>query len=169
MNKTSPARRVAQAGILTALSLVLLYMLYALPTMRLAILFILSLLPVALAYERRFADAALSFVAAATLSGLLFPAATWLLYAAFFGWYGIVREAVVTRLGRIKSWIVLLIVFNIAFLPLFFLSQELLLSFKIPQALIIPAAELAFVLFELLFGVCREYYLKQIRGHIFHS
>jgi hypothetical protein len=167
-NKTSPARRAAYAGLVAALSLALLYLIYLLPVMKLSILFIVSLLPVALAHEKRYADAIFSFIASALLSGLLFPAKdTWLLYAVFFGWYGIFREFIVTKLNKVLSWVVLAAAFNAAFLPLYFLAGELLLQVKLPSYLILPAAEIAFVAFELLFGLCREYYIRHIRSHIF--
>lgn len=174
----SPARRVAYAAMVTALSLVLLYLLYVLPTMRLAILFMLSLLPVILAYEKRYVDAALAFAAAALLSGLMFPAqGSWLLFAAFFGWYGFVREFITSRLNRTFSWAVLLVLFNAALFILYFTSSQLLEGIVIPEFLksvplpfiVIPAAEIAFVLFELLFGMCREYYVRRVRKLLYRQ
>lgn len=166
----SPARRVAYAGLVAALSCMLLYLLYLLPTMRLSILFVLSLLPVVLAHEKRYADAALCFAASALISGLLFPAkGAWLLYAAFFGWYGIAREAVVARLGSFKKWLALALIFNIAFFALYFLARSLFpeLNGPIWKWLIIPVAEVAFLLYENLFGVCRDLYSGRLRKLIF--
>lgn len=170
--RVSPARRVAYAGLVAALSAVLLYLMYVLPTLKLSMLFVLSLLPVTLAHERRFADAALAFAASALLSGLLFPArGAWVLYAAFFGWYGIAREWVVTKLKRAASWAVLLALFNAAFFALYLFAGHVLAetventfmqSLMVP-AVVIPAAEAIFVLYELVFGVCREYYVRHVR------
>ena len=62
--------------------------------------FLLSLLPVILVYERSYATAALCFMASALLSWLLFPITDiWLLYVAFFGWYGILRG-----IHRVEAW-----------------------------------------------------------------
>lgn len=166
--KISPASRAAYAGLLVALSCALLYLVYLLPVMKLSMLFVLSLLPVVLAHERRYPDAVLAFIASALLSGLLFPAGgTWILYAVFFGWYGIFRELVVNKLNRVLSWVVLAVAFNAAFLPLYFFAAQLLPQVKLPGYLIVPAAEVAFVAFELLFGLCRQYYVQHIRRHIF--
>ncbi len=169
----SPARRVAYASVITALSVVLLYLLHVLPTLRAAMLFVLALLPGVLAYEGRFVEGLLSFVAAALLSLLLVPVSgPWLMYVGFFGWYGAVHEMIVTRFGRVASWSVLAVLFNIAFFTLYFLFQTLLLQDFTPPAwlgglpllvYLIPAAEIGFVVFEVLFGMCRAYYIARIR------
>lgn len=168
MNRTAPARRIALAGVLTALSVTLLYLLAVLPTLRLSVLFVLSLLPVAMAYEGYYADALLSFAAAATLSGLLFPAPdAWLLYAAFFGWYGIVREAAVTRARPLWAWGIRLLAFNASLAAVYLLSREVMLGFApIPVLWLAPVAEAAFIGYELLFGLCRAYYLRYLRAHV---
>ncbi len=171
MNRPSAARRVAFAGLLTALTLALLYLLYVLPTMKLGVLFVLSALPVTLACERRYADGLLSFAGAALLSGLLFPAqGAWVLYTAFFGWYGIAREAVVTRFRPVVAWPILLVLFNTALAAVWFIARETLLStITLPVAWLLPAAEVAFILYELLFTQVRAYYLQHLRRHLFHS
>jgi hypothetical protein len=169
----SPARRVATAGLTAALSVLLLYLAYLLNLVapKLSILFVLSLLPVMLAYEHSYATAFLSFAASALLSGLLFPITdVWLLYAAFFGWYGILREIIVTKLNKVWSWVVLAAAFNVAFFALYFLASQLLFeNLKIPHVLLIPIAEVAFVLFEIFFGVCRKYYAERVRRVIFRG
>jgi hypothetical protein len=171
--RISPARRVAFAGIVAALSCVLLYIEYLIPLLRFSLLFILSLLPVTLAHERRYADALLAFVASALLSGLLFPAAdTWILYAAFFGWYGVVREFVLGKTRAVWRWVILAAVFNAAFLALFFLASYLfanvkILNLRISPVFVIPVAEAAFAAFEILFGVCRNYYVSHVRKSLF--
>ncbi len=169
----SPTRRIAYAGVITALSVVLLYLLQVLPTLRAAMLFVLALLPGVLAYERRFVEGLLSFVAAALLSLLLVPlSGPWLMYVGFFGWYGAVREMIVTRLGKAASWAALAVMFNVAFFVLYFLFQTLLLQNFFPPAwlggvpllvYLIPAAEIGFVIFEVLFGMCRAYYIARLR------
>lgn len=168
----SPARRVAYAGLLTALSCVFLYLLYLLPTMKLSILFVLSLLPIVPACEKRYADAALGFAASALLSGLLYPAkGAWLMFVAFFGWYGIAREIVTARLKGIPKWLALAAVFNAAFFALYFLASPLFPELQQPiwQWLLIPAAEVAFVLFENLFGLCRDFYLSRLRKYVYRQ
>jgi hypothetical protein len=169
---------MAYAGLVTALSAALLYLLAVLPTLRLAILFVLSLLPVTLAHEKRYGEALLSFAAASLLSGLLFPASgLWLMYVAFFGWYGIAREYVVNKLNRVLSWFVLAAMFNASFFALYITSAHLFTGFTVPEflgkiplpVLLIPAAEIAFVLFELLFGMCREYYIRHIRKLLYRQ
>jgi len=171
-NKLSPARRVTAAGLMAALSVILLYFAYLLNAVapKFSMLLVLSLLPVILAYERSYGTAALSFAASALLSGLLFPITdVWLLYIAFFGWYGIVREFIVTRLNRVLAWAVLAAVFNAAFFALYFFASQLFVNIALPRVLLIPAAEAAFVLFEILFGVCRKYYAEHIRKRIFRQ
>lgn len=170
MKKVSTARRVAYAGLLTALSLALLYVMYLLPTLRLSLLVLLSLLPVALAHEKRYMDAALSFAASALLSGFLFPTQAWILFMVFFGWYGIIREFIVTTLNRILSWGLLAVIFNSVLFAIYFLFSRLFSEILVPDfmksfplPLLILAAEVVFVLFELLFTACRDYYIKRIR------
>jgi hypothetical protein len=166
--KTSPARRVAFAGLVAALSCVLLYLDYLLPVLKFAPLVASSLLPVALAYEKRYADALLSFAATAVLSGLLFRSPeSWPLYVAFFGWYGILREFAASKLGKVLRWAVLAAAFNAAFFALYFLVSELFVNFRVPPYVLIPAAEALFVVFELVFGFCRDYYAARIRRLLF--
>lgn len=171
--KTSPSRRVAFAGLVAALSCVLLYLAYLIPVMRFTVLFVLALLPVTLAHEKRFADVLLAFAASALLSGLLFPAAgTWILYAAFFGWYGVLREFVLGKTNAVWRWVLLAAAFNAAFFALFFLASYLfanvhILSLKILPVFVIPAAEAAFAVFEILFGIFRNYYVSHIRNSLF--
>jgi hypothetical protein len=168
--KVSPARRTAFAGIVAALSCVLLYLAFVFPYARISVLFILSLLPIVLTSERRYADAILAFVASALISGLLFPAPDiWLLYTTFFGWYGIFREFAVSRLNKVLAWVALAAAFNAAFFALYFLASQLFLQIKIPPVLIIPAAEAAFVVFEVFYGRCRAYYAARIRKLIFRG
>lgn len=173
VKRVSPARRVAFAGLVAALSCAVLYLAYVLPVLRFSALFVLSLLPVALAHERRFADALLSFAASALLSGLLFPApGTWLLYVAFFGWYGILREFVIGKLGRVWRWVILAAAFNVALFALYFLAYGLfqnvkILNLAVSPVLLIPMAEVAFVVFELFFSVCTNYYASRIRNALF--
>jgi hypothetical protein len=170
-NQRSPARRVTTAGLIAAISIVLLYLMYILPTLRFTLLFLLSLLPVVLSHEKRYADAILSFAAAALLSGLLFPAkGAWLLYVAFFGWYGILHEFIVTKLNKVWSWVALAAVFNASFFALYFLAGQFVADLGLSswlQSLLIPAAEVAFLLFENLFGLCCEYYEKHLRKLLF--
>lgn len=166
--RTSPARRIAYAAVLTALSVVVLLLVRVFPYFNLSALVVLSLLPVALAAEGRYGDAGLSFAATALLGGLLLgPRSVWVFYTAFFGWYGIVREFTQRRWGTVVKWIVSAVLFNIVLLALYFFANQLLLEIKWPMGLLFPAAEAAFVVFELLFGMCREYYMKHLRRHLY--
>jgi hypothetical protein len=168
--KTSPARRAAFAGIVAALSCVLLYLAFLFPYARISVLFILSLFPIVLTSERRYADAILAFLASALLSGLLFPAPDiWLLYTVFFGWYGIFREFIVSRLKKVFAWVALAAAFNAAFFALYFLASQLFLQIQIPAVFIIPIAEAAFVVFEIFYGRCRAYYAARIRKLVFRG
>ncbi len=166
--KNSPARRVAYAGLLTALSVVLLLAVRTFPYFNLSALFVLSLLPVALAAERRWADAGLSFMATSLLGAAVVGFQdVWLFYTAFFGWYGIAREFVWQRLGRVWVWVIMAVLFNVVLFALYFSARELLLNVRWPVQLLIPGAEVAFVAFEVLFGLCREYYMKHIRRFLY--
>lgn len=164
----SPARRIAYAAVLTALSVALLLLVRAFPYFNFSALVVLSLLPVALAAEGRYGDAGLSFVATALLGALLVgPRSVWVFYVAFFGWYGIAREFVQHRWGNVVKWIIMAVLFNIALFALYFFARQLLLEVKWPAGLLIPVAEAAFIVFELLFGLCREYYRKNLRRRLY--
>jgi hypothetical protein len=160
------------AGLVAALSVILLYFAYLLNLVvpKFSMLLVLSLLPVMLAYERTYTTAALCFAASALLSWLLFPITDiWMLYVAFFGWYGIVREFIVTKLKRVWAWAVLAVFFNAAFFVLYFFFTQLFANIALPRVLLIPAAEAAFVLFEIFFGLCRAYYISRIRKLVFRG
>lgn len=168
--KQSASRRIAYAGVIAALSVALLYLVYVLPTMRLSVLFVVSLLPVIMAYERRWTDGLFAFATTALVAVLLIgPRGIWLFYVVFFGWYGVVRELVLVKLGRIWTWAIMAVLFNIVLFAMYFLAKELLLDLKLPAALLIPAAEGAFIAFELLFTACRGYYITRIRKLLFRQ
>ena len=170
--KTGKARRAAFAAVLAALSVALLYLGSLLPTGRLALVAIASLLPAAAVLSRGVGLGFLVYAASAVLSVLLLPDKTCAVaYALVLGWYGPVKS-LIERIGRLwLEWIVKLALFS-AVAAVFYFAFSAMFSSLIPAAklphpaLIIPVLLAAFALYDVAFTGLIDFYRSRIAGRI---
>ena len=109
------------------------------------------------------------YAATSLLSLLLLPAKTApFIYAAFVGWYPIAKYHL-DHLPRLFSWILKLVIFNIAIVFLLFASVALL---GLPNegiavyAVTVAAGNLSFVLYDILLGRLLLLYAARLRARV---
>ncbi|PHV69756.1 hypothetical protein CS063_14270 [Sporanaerobium hydrogeniformans] len=120
------ASSIAFGGILTAVSLILLYLTRLLPTNTLTLLALLSFIPPIALMEKGLKTAILVYICSSMGSLLFASPHISLLYILFFGMYGIIK-GFIERINKSFVEIVLkLVVFNMTFLITFFLAQGIL-------------------------------------------
>ena len=111
------------------------------------------------------------YAVTALLSLLLLPSkAPAILYAAFFGYYPVVKLSA-ERLGKkTLRWIAKLAVFNAALLALWTLAAAVLSdaagSLQLPLWVMWVAANAAFVLYDFTIGQMILYYMRNIAGRL---
>ena len=169
------SKRVALGGISAALIALCLYAASAFPAGRLGFYFLAAFFPVMLLCEGQRAGALIAAGAAALLVLLLVPnklpvAA----YACFFGWYAVLRDCLVGK-RTLFARAVLLIAFDLG-VALYCLLATQLLGFDLAAYLsLLPtwawvaiaiAAQGVFLVIDVFFGLCVEYYKVKIHDRI---
>ena len=115
MNKRISARGVAVGGVLTALTLAVLYAGSVFSGWAIALAAVAGLFPAAVFLAEGTVTGLISYAAAAVLGFLLLPEKGCVfLFSVFFGYYAVVKLAVEKRLKPIAAWGVKLAVFNAA-------------------------------------------------------
>lgn len=170
--KRGSVRRTALAAVLAALSVALLYAGSVLPTGRLALVAIASLLPAAAVIEGSVGLGALVYLASALLALLLLPDKTCAVaYALVLGWYGPVKS-LIERIDRLwLEWLVKLALFG-AVAAVFYFAFGAMFAALLPFArlplrvLIIPVLLAAFVLYDIAFTGLIGVYRRRISGRL---
>lgn len=107
--------KVAFGGIIVALSIVLMFSTGIIPTLTYAIPAIVGALLMAIVIEIGPAFASAIYVAVSILS--LFMVAdkeAAVMYAAFFGYYPIIKSFIERKTGNVASWLIKYIIFNVS-------------------------------------------------------
>ncbi|MDR3313185.1 MAG: hypothetical protein LBS96_01865 [Oscillospiraceae bacterium] len=172
MNQT---KKLALSGVFTGLALALMWLISFFPAMDYALPAAAGLVAVPVTLELGRGWAWGGFFAAALLALLLLPnKAVPLLYAAFFGYYPILKSLLAQHLPRWAELLLLLAVFNAAMVGGFFLGARLfglqpkemddglgaLLGRYAPLAML-AAGNLGFLAFDYAVGnFCRVYAKK---------
>ena len=170
-----PLSKLAFCGIFTAFGVILLLMTGLFPMAEFALPAIAGLLPVVLVIESEKKYAVLTFFATAILGAILCPLKeSALYYAAFLGFYPIVKSSFEQCKSRITEWLCKICLFVVmAFLILFagcflgFFSAAALLAMGIPllcgSALLFLAA---FIVYDLAVTRLISGYLFLLRPRI---
>ena len=107
--------KAAFGGIIAALSIVLMFSTGLIPTLTYAIPAICGALLMAVVIEISPAFASAIYVAVSILSLLVVAdKEAAVMYAAFFGYYPIIKSFIERKTGKIASWVIKYIIFNIA-------------------------------------------------------
>lgn len=148
-------RTLATAALMTAVSVVLLYAASVLPTGRLALVAIASILPAAAVLSGGIKWGLLVYAATAALSLILLPNKTAaLLYAVLLGHYSLLKS-LIERLNRlVLEWILKLVVFNVLLAAVYGLCRMMGLLVELPWAIaaLALAGNVGFVLYDLAFS-----------------
>ncbi len=148
-------RTLATVALMTAVSVVLLYAASVLPTGRLALVAIASILPAAAVLSGGIKWGLLVYAATAALSLILLPNKTAaLLYAVLLGHYSLLKS-LIERLNRlVLEWILKLVVFNVLLAAVYGLCRMMGLLVELPWAIaaLALAGNVGFVLYDLAFS-----------------
>ncbi len=141
---------------MTAVSVVLLYAASVLPTGRLALVAIASILPAAAVLSGGIKWGLLVYAATAALSLILLPNKTAaLLYAVLLGHYSLLKS-LIERLNHrlVLEWILKLVVFNVLLAAVYGLCRMMGLLVELPWAIaaLALAGNVGFVLYDLAFS-----------------
>lgn len=160
----SPARKMAVAGLMTAISAAGLALGTLLPTLQLSLYATLSLLPAALAAEGA-ALYGLVSAAAASLLGFMLAAdkLSLLPYALFFGWYGPVYVRLACRMGRWPALAVKWGCFNAALAAGLLLARLLAVPLGFAWWVFVLAGQPVFLLYDRVMGLFMVFYGRRLR------
>jgi hypothetical protein len=156
-----------------SMSLLFLYLASVLPAGRIALYFLSSVFVMGLVLEEEIGLAFMMFAVVSLLSLLLMPLdqLRMIPYVLFFGHYGIGKYYIETRIrDKIVAYIIKLLYYNAALVLMYLIVQlankalfEDVLSIDIALWLLIPLAELAFVIYDFAFTKVTGYYFNNIR------
>jgi hypothetical protein len=163
-------RTITLAAVLTALSVVFLYLANLIPTIRLGFAAAASLFAVAAVIETGLVSAVFVFVGSSVLGALLLPDKTpIILYVLFFGYYPIIKS-LAERIRRvILNWILKVAVFEAAFSASWFLFKNLIFNSKYLNTHIIfvyLAGTAAFIVFDIGLTRLIGFYIQRISKNI---
>ena len=161
------AKRVALLGAFTALGTVLLLLTRALPAGRLGLM-VLASFPVCAALLRFGPGwAAGVFAVTATLAFLLLPGAVAIGYAAFFGYYPIVKSLCERYRRRWLGWGLKLAVYAAAFAVCWLAARALFgEDSALPWKVLLPLGAVVFALYDWCYSVVIRYYVEKIARYI---
>lgn len=164
-------KTVTITAMLTAFSIVLLYIASVIPSGQFAVVAIASLFVIAAVIESGLRAGLFVFVGSAVLGFLILPnKSIVLLYVIFFGYYPIIKSLIERRKHLMFEWILKIIVFNISLTLSWFAFSNILFDSSIlgdRTYLIYILGNLAFVLFDIgvtkLIGLYLERISRQIK------
>lgn len=146
-------RIISLAAIMTALSVVFLYLASFIPTVRLGFAAAASLFAIAAVIESGIVSSVFVFIGTSIISTLLLPDKTALLiYVLFFGYYPIVKSLAERIRSAVVTWIIKLGVFEVACSVIWFLFKNLIFNAKYLETNIILVylfGTAAFVIFDI--------------------
>ena len=168
--KQSFDKRIVVAGVLVALSVIILYLGCAIEVLDLTMSAIVSLLVVVIVIEMGYSYAWLTYVATAILSVLLLPQKTpAIFYACFMGFYPIIKSYVERMGSAIARWAVKLVTGNAAIGLMF-----LLMSYFVPEefegegivVITYILALLAFIMYDIALTKLFTFYFRILRDRL---
>lgn len=162
MNQST--KKIARLSVLTALGAVFLLLANVLPTGRLALLAVSSF-PVCVAllmYGRGWAAGV--YVLISLLGMLLFPGTAAIAFAAFFGYYPVVKSILERMHNTTLVWVLKYALFAVVFALYWFLASRMLLveGNAMPVYLLAVVGAAAFYMYDRCYSVLIQFYLQKI-------
>lgn len=161
------SKQIAESGILTALTIVVLYAASILPVSKLTVLTIAScFIPIAI-IRTSLKNTILVYASSSILSLFLIPINTALAYVLFFGIYGIIKYYI-EKLKNLPLEIFLkLVSFNILLTLIYFVSKSVIaFSYELPVWLIIIGAQGVFLVYDYALSLIINYFYDRFHKHI---
>lgn len=168
--KTSFDKKIVVAGVLAALSVIILYLGCAIEVLDLTMSAIVSLLVVVIVIEMGYKYAWLTYIATAILSILLLPQKSpAIFYACFMGFYPIIKSYLERINSALVRWIIKLVVGNAA-LALMFILMSLFLPDEFEGGWLMLVTYLlgiiAFLMYDVALSKLITLYFVRIRERI---
>lgn len=158
------AKEITLSGILTGLTIVILYLNLLLPISTISILTLASLLiPIAL-IRGSMKSAILVYVSSSIIGLFILPLNIMILYILFFGIYGIVKFYI-EKINKLPLEIFIkLIFFNIILLLSFFVFKAFIPIeiTKLPIEIFLIIAEIVFLVYDYALTLLISFYLQRI-------
>lgn len=161
---------LALAGIMTAVTVVILFAAVILPNMKIVCYGLSSLPMAALLLETNKRTGVMFYIATAALAMVLLPDKLAALpYVTVLGLYGLIKSIAERFPNRVVEWTIKGIYFNATLFLYGFLVYKLFmpdLEFPIPLWAVILCAEGLFVAYDYIYSICVWYYEKMIRKNV---
>jgi hypothetical protein len=168
MNKRT--RKLTLTALMSALTIVFLYIAAVFPTGQLGFVAVASLFGIAAVIEGGLISGLLVFVISALLGFLIIPTKTVLLsYVLFFGYYPVLKS-LIERIRKLPiEWVLKLVLFNGALTAFWFLFRELVFSIQLANygtAVVYIIGNVVFIIFD--FGVSKMigFYIARISKNL---
>lgn len=162
------AKEITLSAVLTALTIIILYLNLLLPISTISILTLASLLiPIAL-MRASMKSAVLVYLASSIIGFFILPINIIMLYILFFGIYGIVKYYI-EKISKLPLEILLKIIFfNIIFFISFFIFKSFIATeiTKLPIWLFWIIAQIVFLVFDYALTLLISFYLERIHKKI---
>lgn len=160
-------KRAAYTAVLTALGVLLLLLANLVPAGRLALLALASL-PVCAALMLFGAGWGAGVCAVTAILGfLLFPGTAAIGYAAFFGWYPIVKSLCERIRNPYAGWGLKFLAYGAAFALYWFLARELFAGARtLPWAVLLLLGAAVFFVFDRAYSLLIRFYLERLARYL---
>lgn len=170
MIMNSKTRTITLSAVMTALSIVFLYIANIIPTSRLGFVAVSSLFVVAAVIETGIISAIFVFVGSSILGAVLLPDKTIvLIYVLFFGYYPVVKSFSEKFRSVILKWMVKLAVFEVSFSVIWFVFKSLIFEASYLNTniiLVYLAANVAFIIFDIGITKLIGFYIVRISKNL---
>ena len=168
--KTSFDKKIVVAGVLAALSVIILYLGCAIEVLDLTMSAIVSLLVVVIVIEMGYKYAWMTYIATSILSIILLPQKSpAIFYACFMGFYPIIKSYLERINSALARWIIKLVVGNAA-LALMFILMSLFLPDEFEGGWLMLVTYLlgiiAFLMYDVALSKLITLYFVRIRDRI---
>lgn len=164
-------RSTALLALFTALGTAFLYMTALLPTGRLVLIFSAALAVAVVNRETSEKEATISFFLIFILSIIFVPSKlSVLIFGSYLGYFPILKTIMAKHWNSFwTSFLLRLLLFNLAMGGLFFLSRSLVFSESMPSnsfILILPVLQIVFIALEIALPMAMTIYEEHIRKHL---
>ncbi len=172
MNNThnNIGRKVSFGGIITALSLICLYMSNILPTNRLLFYAISSMFISAIVIEIGVPTAVITCIAIDILAFTILPNKILLIpYILFFGYYGILKYYIEKLNHIVIEWVIKILYYNSIMALIYYIVTKVMgetINIKNYLWFIIILLEVAFIIYDIGYSLGISYYNQHIRKRI---
>ncbi|WP_315067526.1 hypothetical protein [uncultured Clostridium sp.] len=158
------AKHIAENGIITALTLAILYSASIIPISTLSILTVAScLIPISI-IRTSIKNTILVYIASSILSFFLVTINIAMYYILFFGIYGIIKYFIEKVRNMPIELILKLLIFNILLAVIYFIGINLLINLdvKFPLYIIWIIAQVVFLIYDYALTLIISFYLNRI-------